>query len=194
MRNKIILFFGFICMFFLIFQTKVYADTKYDFSAKSKVTEQQLEGALYHDLSEYADVFIECEKKYGVNAILLASLAALESGWARSDLAVDKNNLFGWKQSNGEYASFESKEQCILEVADAISENYLSQTGVYYTGDTLIDNVAQYYSPSEEWIKLLKEVADGIMERCEKYEKETERITEDISSRISGRIDPFGSG
>lgn len=194
MRNKIILFLGFVCIFFLIFQTKVYADTKYDFSTKSKVTEQQLEGALYHDLSEYADVFIECEKKYGVNAILLASLAALESGWARSDLAVDKNNLFGWKQSNGDYASFESKEQCILKVAEAISENYLSETGSYYTGDTLVENVAEYYSPSKEWIDLLKEVANGIMERCEKYEKETERITEDISSRISGRIDPFGNG
>lgn len=194
MRNKIILFLGFVCIFFLIFQTKVYADTKYDFSAKSKVTEQQLSNALYYDLSEYADVFIECEKEYGVNAVLLASLAALESGWARSDLAVDKNNLFGWKQSSGEYASFESKEKCILEVAEAISEKYLSETGEYYTGDTLIENVAEYYSPSKEWIDLLKEVANGITERCEKYEKETERITEDISSRISGRIDPFGNG
>lgn len=177
-----------------VVQPAAHAETVYDFAEESGVTEEQLESALYRDLSEYADVFIECEKKYGVNAILLASLAALESGWARSDLAMDKNNLFGWKQSSGEYASFESKEKCILEVAEAISEKYLSETGEYYTGDTLIENVAEYYSPSKEWIDLLKEVANGIMERCEKYEKETERITEDISSRISGRIDPFGNG
>lgn len=177
-----------------VVQPAAHAETVYDFAEESGVTEEQLESALYYELSEYADVFVQCEKKYGVNAILLASLVALESGWARSVLAMDKNNLFGWKQSSGEYASFESKEKCILEVAEAISEKYLSETGEYYTGDTLIENVAEYYSPSKEWIDLLKEVANGIMERCEKYEKETERITEDISSRISGRIDPFGNG
>lgn len=194
MKNKIIKILAFMLLCAGIFQTTAYAETRYDFATKSGVTEQQLESALYYDLSEYADVFVECEKKYGVNAILLVSLAALESGWARSDLAVDKNNLFGWKCSDGEYAAFESKEQCILEVAEAISENYMTETGAYYTGNTLIENVAQYYSPSEEWIKLLKEVTDGIMERCEKHEKEAEYITENISSRISGRIDPFGNG
>lgn len=194
MNKKLISIFTVMLFGIGLIQPVAYADTQYNFAEESGVTEQQLESAIYHNLCEYADVFIECEKEYGVNAVLLASLAALESGWARSDLAVDKNNLFGWKQSSGEYASFESKEKCILEVAEAISEKYLSETGEYYTGDTLIENVAEYYSPSKEWIDFLKEVANGIMERCEKYEKETERITEDISSRISGRIDPFGNG
>lgn len=194
MKKKLISILISFLLIISVVQPAAHAETVYDFAEESGVTEEQLESALYYELSEYADVFIECEKKYGVNAILLASLAALESGWARSDIAVDKNNLFGWKQSNGDYASFESKEQCILEVAEAISEKYLSETGEYYTGDTLIENVAEYYSPSKEWIDLLKEVANGITERCEKYEKETERITEDISSRISGRIDPFGNG
>lgn len=195
MKNKIIKILTFMLFCAGIFQTTAYTETRYDFANKSGVTEQQLSNALYYELADYADLFVECEDQYGVNAVLMASLAALESGWARSDLAADKNNLFGWKLNSGEYEAFESKEQCILEVAEAISENYLSETGVYYTGDTLIDNVAQYYSPSEEWIELLKEVADGITERCEKYEEkdEADRGTEDLQAGVYGRSGTSGS-
>lgn len=174
MKHKIIKILTFMLLSAGIFQTTAYAETRYDFATKSGVTEQQLSNALYYELADYADLFVECEDEYEVNAVLLASLAALESGWARSDLAVDKNNLFGWKLNSGEYEAFESKEQCIFEVAESISENYLSETGAYYTGDTLVENVAEYYSPSEEWIELLKEVADGITERCEKHEEKDE--------------------
>lgn len=189
MKHKIIKILTFMLLCAGIFQTTAYAETRYDFATESGVTEKQLSDAIYYELSEYSNLFIYCESEYGVNAVLMASLAALESGWARSDLAVDKNNLFGWKRYDGEYAAFESKEQCILEVAEAISENYLSETGAYYTGDTLVENVAEYYSPSEEWIELLKEVADGITERCENHEKEneTDRGTEDLQARVYGR-------
>lgn len=178
-----------------VVQPAAHAETVYDFAEESGVTEEQLEAALYYELADYADLFVECENEYGVNAMLLASLAALESGWARSDLAADKNNLFGWKRSDGEYAAFESKEQCILEIAEAISENYLSENGAYYTGDTLVENVAEYYSPSEEWIELLKEVADGITERCEKHEEkyEIDRGTEDLQAGVYGRSGTSGS-
>lgn len=195
MKNKLISILTAIMLAVCIIQPTAYAEEQYDFAEESGVTEQQLSNALYYELSEYAFVFIDCEKEYGVNAVLLSSLAALESGWARSDLAVDKNNLFGWKRSDGEYAAFKSKEQCILEVAESISENYLSETGAYYTGDTLVENVAEYYSPSEEWIELLKEVADGITERCEKHEEkdEIDRGTEDLQAGVYGRSGTSGS-
>lgn len=194
MKNKVISTLTAIMLAVFVIQPTAYAEEQYDFAEESGVTEKQLSDAIYYELSEYSNLFIYCESEYGVNAVLLASLAALESGWARSDLAVDKNNLFGWKRSDGEYAAFESKEQCILEVAEAISENYLSETGAYYTGDTLAENVAEYYSPSEEWIELLKEVADGITERCEKYEEkdEADRGTEDLQAGVYGRS--FASG
>lgn len=195
MKNKLISTLTAIMLAVCIIQPTAYAEEQYDFAEASGATEQQLSNALYYELADYADLFVECEDEYEVNAVLLASLAALESGWARSDLAVDKNNLFGWKLSDGEYAAFESKEQCILEVAESISENYLSETGAYYTGDTLVENVAEYYSPSEEWIELLKEVADGITERCENFEKEneTDRGTEDLQAGVYGRSGTSGS-
>lgn len=189
MKHKLISILISFLLIISVVQPAAHAETVYDFAEESGVTEQQLSNVLYYELADYADLFVECEDEYEVNAVLLASLAALESGWARSDLAADKNNLFGWKRSDGEYAAFDSKEQCILEVAESISENYISETGAYYTGDTLVENVAEYYSPSEEWIELLKEVADGITERCENHEKEneTDRGTEDLQARVYGR-------
>ena len=41
------------------------------------------------------DIFIKYQNKYGVNALMAASFAALESGWGKSNIALNKNNLFG---------------------------------------------------------------------------------------------------
>lgn len=147
-------------------------DISKDFAAITSVTEDQLEGALYYDLKESAYAFVECEEMYGVNSILLSSLAALESGWGRSELAINQNNLFGWKNDSGEYATFSSKEECIYHVASCLSENYLSEDGTYYSGGTGIENVANFYSPSEEWSFLLEDVVEGVIERCDLDEEQ----------------------
>lgn len=39
--------------------------------------------------------FIDCQNKYGTNATLVFGVAALESAWGRSNIALSKNNLFG---------------------------------------------------------------------------------------------------
>ena len=41
-------------------------------------------------------VFYNMEKKYNINGIFLASIAIHESGWGTSNIAKDKNNLFGY--------------------------------------------------------------------------------------------------
>ena len=178
----------FLVFLILIFpKTNVYADDKYDMARESGVTAKQLESALYYDLSDYASIFVLCEEEFGINSVLLSSIAALESGWARSDLAKEKNNLFGWRSSSGEYSKFESKEQCILNIAKSISENYLDESGPYYSGGTMVENVAEYYSPSDEWVELVKEIADEILERCDEYEeKEHGEEFDDSETGIQG--------
>lgn len=44
---------------------------------------------------EIGNAFIENQNAYGVNAILMFGVAANESNWGRSEIAFDKNNLFG---------------------------------------------------------------------------------------------------
>ena len=168
MHKKIV---SFIVLISLMLNISVFAEPSYDLTRNSYVFSNQLKYALRGDLKNYASTFVECEEKYGVNAIFLSSIAALESGWASSDLAEEKNNLFGWRQNDGKYKDFKSVEKCIDHVAKTISTQYLDDTGAYYSGGTQICDIANYYSTSKDWTNAVCEIADQITERCEEYEE-----------------------
>ena len=70
-----------------------------DLQIKSNITSLQLENAINkikhdHKLKGLGSAFLEAENRYNVNAIILASIACLESGYGTSKLAIEKNNLF----------------------------------------------------------------------------------------------------
>ena len=55
---------------------------------------------------ENCDYFYYAEQEYGINGVVLASLAIHESGWGTSKIALNKNNLFGYQAyDNSPYAS-----------------------------------------------------------------------------------------
>lgn len=57
------------------------------------------------------DKFIDAQNLYGANALLVFSMAILESGWGRSKISIEKNNLFGWgavDSNPGQAAEFET--------------------------------------------------------------------------------------
>lgn len=65
-----------------------------------------------------AESFIANQNKYGLNALLIYSLACLESGYGRSYYAVERNNLFGWNAIDadpGQATYFPSISQAIKE-------------------------------------------------------------------------------
>ena len=97
------------------------------------------------DLEPYAEDFAAAEREHGINAVFLASLAAFESGWGRYCIA--ENNIFGWSGP-----AFESKSECIDEIARRIKKNYLTQGGRYYRGSTL-EGVNVCYNGSSQWLK-----------------------------------------
>lgn len=79
----------------------------------------------------------QSEKEHNVNGLYLMGLACLESGYGTSNYAINRNNLVGWNavNSNPNKASyFESKEQCILYVAEKLKTNYLTENGCYFNG------------------------------------------------------------
>ena len=62
--------------------------------------------------------FIDAQNKYGINALLIFSMAVLESGYGRSYYAIDRNNLFGWTAYDADpnqATSFPSIKQAIHE-------------------------------------------------------------------------------
>lgn len=134
-----------------------------DLTEKSYVTIEHLEKKLEGtSLYEVAKDYVLAEEKYGINAIFLCALSIQESGWGRSKLAMNKNNIFGYGAYNkSPYKSakyFNSKSECIDVVARHLVENYLTEGGKYYNGKSL-DAVNKRYSldsqgnPNKEWYK-----------------------------------------
>ncbi len=89
----------------------------------------------------------KAEKDYSVNGLYLMGLCIVESGWGTSPFAVNRNNLVGWNaiDSNPNQATtFESKEDCILHVAEKLQQNYLTEGGAYFEGYTAPDIDVHY--------------------------------------------------
>lgn len=98
--------------------------------------------------------FVDIGKKHGINAFYIAAHAAWESSWGTSQLARDKNNLFGY----GAYDScpyecawtFKTKEECVDTVMLLVKTDYLTEDGKYYHGASLRGmNVA--YATDQNW-------------------------------------------
>lgn len=136
----------------------------------SNLTSDDLEKGLLHDLKPYAPFFIQAEKDTGINAIFLASVSALESGWARSNVSNTRNNIFGWTSSSG-YKYFDSKEECIMFVAGRIKELYLTEEGKYFNGYE-VEDINIKYNGSEHWEKTVKSIMTQMQSR----------INEEVSS------------
>ena len=105
--------------------------------------------------------FKEVESKYNVNALFLYSLAVHESLYGTSDLARDKNNLFGLKATDdspyGNGLTFNSKEDCIEHAAKVYMNEWYLNPGHWrytaaYTGDKS-GGVNMNYASDANWGK-----------------------------------------
>lgn len=129
----------------------------FDLRTPSGLTAEELETALRYKLKGMAEYYLAAEEKYNVNAVFLASVSALESGWGR--YCFRKNNIFGYGRK-----SFESYGDCIDFVASKLDKNYLSEDGRYYNGTT-IDAVNCCYNGREQWSKSVKSIFAGMLQK-----------------------------
>lgn len=116
---------------------------------------------LRGELAPLEDAFLAAESTYGVDARFLAAVAALESGWGKSELARKKNNLFGWRGADG-YMAFDSPEDCIDHVAGYLAAEYLSPEGLYYNGLTVEDVAISYCGGNADWVKMVEEIMQSV--------------------------------
>ena len=82
-------------------------------------------------LLDTGDLFIKYQNKYGVNALMATAFAILESGWGKSSIATNKNNLFGLDAVDGNPGanadSFNSVDACIMNFTSSwMSKRYLN--------------------------------------------------------------------
>lgn len=123
--------------------------------------------------------FYNAEKKYNINGIFLASMAIHESAWGTSQIAKDKNNLFGYgSYDETPYESsfeFESYSEGIDTVARSLVKYYLNPSGTkiydgetaaawYYNGPTL-QGVNTRYASDKEWYKKVYSYMDMLYNR-----------------------------
>ena len=100
----------------------------------------------------------QAEKEYGVNGLYLMGLACLESNYGTSNFAKKRNNLVGWGayDSNPSKAKyFNSKDECILYVAEKLKTNYLSENGTYFEGYSAKAIDIHYCSDKEHANKII---------------------------------------
>lgn len=122
-----------------------------------------LEGTMVEGHGAY---FLAAEKRFQTNAWFLLSVSVHETGWWKSNYAINRNNLFGWKAytHNPDLAQrFDSPGECILHVAERISKLYLQENGKYYRGGT-VAAIGYHYATDPGW-------ARGVMKRRQQLEE-----------------------
>lgn len=129
----------------------------------AKTLKKALEGT---NLETLAPAFVKAEKKYGINAIAMTSIAALESGWGKSKRAVKDNNLtgLGVYSDTAKGINADTKEKNILMTAERLSTHYSRPGQMFYHG-TGFDGVNKKYSASKTWGWKCENIAFRIMNK-----------------------------
>lgn len=118
-------------------------------------------------MENMGEIFKHAEKRFGVNAYFLASIAVLESNFGRSAIARDKKNLFGFGAYDdnpyGHAHSYHSFGESVIKVADYLNKQYLTQGGAYYNGTTTAD-IGKRYATDRNWSNKINQVIRKMME------------------------------
>jgi len=91
--------------------------------------------------------FVSMQSTYGTNALLMIGIGANESNWGKSNIAQNKNNLFGLNavdSSPGQSANYYSTiATCIKDFSETyLSKRYLRPGYTYYNGAFLGDKAS----------------------------------------------------
>ena len=109
-------------------------------------------------IQKHSEFIVDMEQIYGVNALFVVGILGIESGFGTSYRAVNHNNLAGYNiYGDDSYFAFDSQEACIEEVFRLISEEYLSEDGLFYNG-TSIWNVNKLYCTNDNWASKINQI------------------------------------
>ena len=102
-------------------------------------------------LQQYAEFFLECQKKYHVNAIFAAAVSITESS-AGTNIAIGGNNMFSISNGGaGNWNSYGTMEASIESFFKLISGEYFSN-GQYTVSQISNGSNHSYCLPAEPWV------------------------------------------
>ena len=103
-------------------------------------SDAQIESLLIKGLVGLGAVFNEQSKIHDIDVLHNINHAGLESGHGTSDIAVDKNNIYGWAcYDSSPYASatkYENYVDCITTWTREYNKLYLLQSGKQFRGNS----------------------------------------------------------
>ena len=109
--------------------------------------------------SNNAEYFYYIEKQYNINGVFVAAVGIHESGWGTSQIAKNKNNLFGYgaydsNPYNGAY-SFSDYSECIDLIARVFVKYYINPKGTsIYGGEKAMGTYYKASIPDMQQIRI----------------------------------------
>lgn len=142
-----------------------------DIRGSAEVTIEQLEQVVPNSMVDIIDDIVELSEQYDINSIAVTSIIRHESGNNTSWLAVNKNNLGGIK-FNSNYASFETKFDCIEYMVKLLKEKYLSEDGKFFNGYSL-KSVNKLYCPGDGyyWSTQITDMSNKMLKDIQNLEE-----------------------
>lgn len=138
----------------------------FDLREPSNITRETayniLEGSA---LQATSSAYVYAEEVYGVNSLFLMSLTTLESSHGRSELAIYNNNIGGIRGSNGDWAYFEDWGECIMYIAEFLSQHYLKEDGMYFNGYSLWGVNVKYCQDGSNWADMINQIAHELLSK-----------------------------
>ena len=119
-----------------------------------------LEGSYMED---YAYLYYNAEKTYGINAYYMLAVSQLESGWGRSNAGMNYNNIFGLMTSRGGFQYFESKQDCVEYWLDLMERFYIGR------GLDSPSTIGPVYCTTGEWPNVICKYMNDLVSRVERY-------------------------
>lgn len=105
-------------------------------------------------LAGIGEALVQAETATGINALVLAGICALETGWGSSRLAKDKNNMAGLGAYPGrEYSAgitFDSRADSIMFLARLLATHY-APGGKYFGGSHDLAGIGARYASDPAW-------------------------------------------
>lgn len=140
-----------------------------DITDISHITVSQMKELLSGtEFKQFADVYVEIEKEYGINAIAFCALSALESGWGTSRRARYDHNYTGFgvysDDAPGIHAG--SGEENLEMTARHLAEKYIHKGDVYYHGRGL-DGINRSYAASRTWAYGVEDIGIRLMRKLQ---------------------------
>ncbi|RJT07571.1 glucosaminidase domain-containing protein [Halococcus sp. IIIV-5B] len=111
------------------------------------------------------DTWAAVQNERRINAVYMAAHAALESAWGRSNIAQEKNNIYGFNARDicpAECASgYSSFAQCTREVMAYVDTEYLTPGGDWYEG-TSLRAMNVHYATDDRWAEKIASIMNSL--------------------------------